>query len=77
MKLYSASLNWYGGIHNLYTYAWSEADACEKFFRKLAKRVGVKAGVVFQYYKQRGDGYKVKEEKNSEMTFQVVKTHFS
>jgi len=64
MKLYSASLNWYGEIHNLYTHAWSEADACGKFFYKLAKRVGVKAGVVFQYYKKRGDGYKVKEERD-------------
>jgi len=60
--LYKGDLNWYGEIFHLYAYALSEADAKEKMFLRLAKKLHVLVVVVRGYYKHHPYGWKITKE---------------
>lgn len=59
--LFEGTFNWYGEVRNLYSHALSEVEARLNMFNQLARRLGVRASVVSQYYKKKGDGFRIVE----------------
>lgn len=47
--LFRFTINYYGGVHAIYTHATSEAQARQRAYHQLAKKVGKTTAAVARY----------------------------
>lgn len=59
---YKGTFNWHGERHTLYSHAASEAQAKNFMIRQLAKKLGSATGPLYNYFRDKGNSWKVEKD---------------